>query len=89
MQFGRARERFGKAEANAGPATGGGGGAVQDNDEQLRDVQDNGVPCGGCERIRTGAAEPRVEDIGAAVEKKAADEVRRHYELLVEDMEVA
>jgi hypothetical protein len=24
-----------------------------------------------------------------AVEKKAADEVRRHYELLVEDMEVA
>jgi hypothetical protein len=35
--------RRGKAEASAGPATGEGGGAVQDNDEQLRGVQDDGV----------------------------------------------
>jgi hypothetical protein len=33
---------FGKAEANAGSATGEGE-AVQDNDEQLHDVQDDGV----------------------------------------------
>jgi hypothetical protein len=64
MRLGHVQMQRGKAEANAGPATGGGGGAVQDNDEQLRDVLDDGVPCGGCERIRMGAAEPRVEDIG-------------------------
>jgi hypothetical protein len=61
-RLGHVQMQRGKAEANAGPATGGGG-AVQDNDEQLRDVQDDGVPCGGCERIRMGAAEPRVKDI--------------------------
>jgi hypothetical protein len=35
--------RRGKAEASTGPATGEGGGAVQDNDKQLRGVQDDGV----------------------------------------------
>jgi hypothetical protein len=46
------------------------------------------LQCGGCGGIRTGAAGPRVEHVGT-VEGKAADEVRRHCELLVEDMEVA
>jgi hypothetical protein len=32
-----------KAEASVGLATGEGGGAVQDNDKQLRGVQDDGV----------------------------------------------
>jgi hypothetical protein len=42
-RLGHVQMRRGKAEASTGPATEEGGGAVQDNDEQLRGVQDDGV----------------------------------------------
>jgi hypothetical protein len=72
---------------------------LQDNDEQLRGVQDDGVQgsharCGrSCRVVATGgsAREQRGHAWGTSetVEEKAADEIRRHCERLVEDLEVA
>jgi hypothetical protein len=45
------------------------------------------LQCGGCRRIHTGATGPCVET-SETVEEKVADEIRRHCELLVEDLEV-
>jgi hypothetical protein len=36
----------------------------QEEEEQLRNLQDDGVPCSDCGRFHTGAARPRVKDVG-------------------------
>jgi hypothetical protein len=83
--------RRGKAGASACPAAGRGGAVARRAGRRCAGkslaVREE-LQCNGCGWIRTGAIEPHVENVGA-IEEKAADEIRWHCELLVEDLKVA